>query len=621
MSSRAWAASAAAAAAVAAALVLVVVMTAQRRYERAFAFRMARTTAAYIAAVTPPPPPPPPPRPALRGRRRTRAPQPPPPPPPPAPAPAPLSAAARSYDLPALLTQARALRTLPGWSSDVEVYFGTAPLVDATAAPLSPDDLLHLDSGGRWRDGAALVPLKDRDGQEVVGAVAVRPRPAPHGPLPGGFGFTFPAAIVAVGAAATIAFRQRSLRNGGYVGAALLLALAAYGDVRAAARQSTDRWLVDTGRLLKEAATRLPPPRVRVAITDLATLVRDAEIVAGQPPESPPRRVKIDGERRAVVAVLIGSGRWIELRSVPAEIEAPKWLILLGPCALLGPIAIMALRWAERTPARRRRETVIAWGFLAPAALHLMIFTIGPAIYAIYLASLANFRALLRDPLTWNSFVTSAAYALYVPVSVALALAAALAVHRYRRRWSGRLVGAAFLLPYVASVVAVALLWQAIYRAGSLGMGRPDWLSNPNTALLALMVVSIWVHVGGQMLVFLGGLEAIPQTYFDAALVDGAGAWRRLWRVTLPLLRPVTWFVVLTGVISALQMFTLVFVLTQGGPFPLHATDVVVHRIYRTAFGPQAFGIASALAVMLGVVLLVFRWPQLKLLRRRARHA
>jgi multiple sugar transport system permease protein len=531
-----------------------------------------------------------------------------------------VSPAARSYDLPSLLTQAHALRTLPGWSSDVEVYFGTAPLVDATAPPLSPDDLEHLAAAGRWRDRAALVPLKDRDGQEVVGGVAVRPRPVPHGPLPGGFGFVFPAAIIAVGAAATIAFREHSLRRGGYIGAALLLALAGYLDVRAAARQSTDRWLVDTRRLLQEAATRLPPPRARVAITDLASMVRDGEIVAGDPGESAPRRVRIDGEARAVVAVLIGPGRWIELRSIPAEREAPKWLILLLPCALLGPMAILALRWAERTPVRTRRETAIAWGFLAPAALHLLVFTIGPTIYAIYLASTANIRALLRDPLTWNSFVTSAAYALYVPISVALALAAALAVHRYRRR-GGRLYRAAFLLPYVSSVVAVALLWQAIYRAGALGLGRPDWLSNPNTALLALMLVSIWVHVGGHMLVFLAGLDAIPQAYLDAALVDGAGAWRRFWRVTLPLLRPVTWFVVLTGVISALQMFTLVFVLTQGGPFPVHATDVVVHRIYRTAFGPQALGMASALALMLTVVVLIFRWPQLKLLRRQARHA
>jgi len=156
MSPRAWAAGAAAAGTVAAALVLAVVTTAQRRYERAFAFRMAVTTSAYIAAVTPPPPPPPPPprprtaRPAPRGRRRFPAPPPPPPRPPP------VSPSARSYDLLALLTQARALRTLPGWSSDVEVYFGTAPLVDATATPLSPDDLSQLAAGARWAGATVL---------------------------------------------------------------------------------------------------------------------------------------------------------------------------------------------------------------------------------------------------------------------------------------------------------------------------------------------------------------------------------------------------------------------------------------------------------------------------------
>src|SRR6266550_9040433 len=393
---RVWAAGAAAAATLAAALTLGVVRMAQRHYERAFAFRIAHTTAAYIAAVTPPPPPPPPAPPPrrrpptrVRGRKTPR-----PAPPPPAPPPPPVSETpfSRSYDLPTLLTQALALRTLPGWSSDVEVYFGTAPLIDATTPPLSPDDLPRLGTavapggaGGLWRGGTALVPLKDREGQEVVGAIAVRPHPMPHGPLPGGFGFAFPAALIAVAAAGVIA--------------------------------------------------------------------------AGEPAESAARRVRVDGERRAVVAVLIGSQRRIELRSVPAEIEAPRWLIGLLPAVLLGPLAIMGLRWAERTPVRRRRETAIAWGFLSPVALHLLLFTLGPAVYALYLASLAPVRTLVRDGLTWNAFLDSATYALYVPVSIALALGAALAVHGQRSHWSGRLLRSALLLPYVASVVAIAILW------------------------------------------------------------------------------------------------------------------------------------------------------------------
>ncbi|MGH7520407.1 MAG: carbohydrate ABC transporter permease [Gemmatimonadales bacterium] len=620
---RTWAAAAATAATVAAALALIVVHVAQRHYERQFAFRIAHTTAAYITAVTPPPPPPrPPPAPrAPRTARGRRAPVPPPPPPPAPPAPpAPSSPAARSYHLPSLLTQARALRTLPGWSSDVEVYFGTAPLVDATAAPLTPIDLNRLESAGeRWRSGSALVPLKDRDNREVVGAVEVRPRPLPHGPLPGGMGFAFPAAILAVSAAAAIAFRERSLRNGGYIGAALLLALACYVDVRTAARQSTDRWLLDTRRLLQEAATRMPAPRTRVTISDLAALVRDGEVVPGEPGESAPRRVRIEGSRRAVAAVLIGAGRWVDLRSAPAEIEAPRWLILLLPCALIGPLAILMLRWAERTPASQRRQTAVAWGFVAPAALHLAVFTIGPTFYAVYLARLASLPTLLRDPVTWISFRNAGIYALYVPVSVALALAAALAVHRYRDRWRGRLFSAAFLLPYAASVVTVALLWQVMYRSGSLGLGKPDWLSSARTALPALMLMSLWAHAGGQMLVFLAGLQRIPQAYLDAARVDGAGAWRRFWRITLPLLRPITGFVIVTGLLSALQLFTFVSVLTQGGP--LQSTEVPVHHVYQTAFGSYAFGGASALALLIFVVLLVFRWPQLRLLGRQVADA
>jgi len=609
---RGWAAAATAAAVVAATVTLSVARWAESRYERAFAFRIAATTAAYLAAVTPSPP-----------TRRGSLPLP-------------------GYYLPQLLTQARALRTLPGWTSEVEVYHGTAPLVDATAPPLSPDDLERFESeGGRWRDGAALVPLKDREGREVVGAVAVRPRPMPRGPLPGGIGFALPVALLAVGAAAAIAFRQRSLRRGGYAAAALLLGVAAYADVRAAAQRSTDRWLNDTRLLLQEAATRLPAPRSRVAIADLAALIRDAELVPGEPAESAPRRVRIDGKRRAVASVLIGPGRWVELRTVPEEAYTTGWSAVLLACAFLGPFAILALRWAERTPRRQRRETAIAWGFLAPAGLHLAIFSLGPLLFALYLAvhrwtggresidppavrplvGLANFAAALRDPLTWVSLRNTALYSLYVPISVAIALAVAVALSRYRRGWGVRVLRTAFLLPYVASVVAVALVWQRILQAGSLGLGRSDWLSNPNTALLALMLLSLWAHVGGQMVVFLAGLQRIPQAYLDAARIDGASGWQRFWRITFPLLRPVTLFVLVTGIVGAFQVFTYVYVLTRGGPFPQYSTDVLVHRIYQTAWGSQEFGAASALSLLFFLLLLVLTLAQLRLLGRQVEHA
>ena len=594
MSRPRWASGATLLATLSAGLTVVVVHVAQRHYQHAFAFRIARTTAAYIAAVTPPPPPPAEPR-----RPKRAAPV----------APQPL-VVAKNYDLPSLLTQSRALRTLPGFSSDVEVYYGTAPLVDATAPPLSPDDLRALQAtDGRWREGAALVPLPDRDGKRVVGAVAVRLHRGANGPLPGGFGLVIPAALLAIAAAGVVAWRARSLRRGGYAGAAVILAVASYVDVRYAAKTSTDRWLFDARRLLQEAATRLPAPRTRVSIEDLAALVRDGDVVAGEPGESAARRVVVDGTPKAVVAVLIGPARWVELRSAPAERTAPPWLLVLLPCALLGPLAIWMLRWAERTAPRERRENSIAWTFLAPAVLHLAVFTIAPTAYAIWLAGRAGLPAVLRDPATWTSFRTTLMYALYVPVSIVVALGGALAVHRYRDRWVGRLLSAAFVAPYVSSVVAVALVWQVIARAASFGLGQADWLSDPRTALPALMLLSMWAHVGGQMLVLLAGLHRIPREFLDAARVDGAGAWRRLFRITLPLLRPVLGLVLVTGLISAMQMFTLVYVLKPPG------IVTVVTGSYAAAWSSQAFGIGSAIALLLLFALVVLRWPQVRIVR------
>jgi len=185
-----------------------------------------------------------------------------------------------------------------------------------------------------------------------------------------------------------------------------------------------------------------------------------------------------------------------------------------------------------------------------------------------------------------------------------------------------------FFLPYVSSVVAVTLVWQWMYHADfglinyllSFVHVRPvDWLGNPKTALLAVMVVSVWVQLGYQMTVFLAGLNGIPQTYLDAARVDGAGAWQRFWKVTFPLLRPVTLFVLVTDVIGSFQVFTYVYVLTEGGP--LHATDVIAYRIYQTAWEFLQFGYASALAVLLFVVLFAVTRVQFRLLGRRVEYA
>src|SRR5260370_30397632 len=147
------------------------------------------------------------------------------------------------------------------------------------------------------------------------------------------------------------------------------------------------------------------------------------------------------------------------------------------------------------------------------------------------------------------------------------------------------------------------LLNHLLTRAG---LAPLNWLGDPKTALLAVMLVSVWTQLGYQLTVFLAGLRAIPQAYLDAARVDGANAWQRFWRVTFPLLWPVTLFVLVTGIVGAFQVLALVMVLTGGGP--LGATDVLLDLIYRTALELLPFGDAIALAPLLFAPLFRVTW-------------
>ncbi len=195
-----------------------------------------------------------------------------------------------------------------------------------------------------------------------------------------------------------------------------------------------------------------------------------------------------------------------------------------------------------------------------------------------------------------------------------MAIALGLAMLLRRHSTITRIARTAFLLPYVSSVVAIAIVWQRL-----LSLGPVDWLSNPGTALAAVMVVWMWTQVGFQMVVFLAGLQAIPDAYIEAARVDGANAWRRFWRVTFPLLKPVTLFVLVTGIIASFQVFTPVYVMTDGGP--RHGTDVLAYRVYQSAWEFLQFGYGSAQALLLFAVLFGVTWVQFKLLGKRVAYA
>ena len=333
------------------------------------------------------------------------------------------------------------------------------------------------------------------------------------------------------------------------------------------------------------------------------------------------------------------------LRFDPLHLEPPDGqvaaILLLLPM-LVASAAVLMTAWiasARRTPAERR-TTAAAWGFLAPSALHLLVFTLGPLLFTLYLSlhdwdllaarrpfiGLGNYRELVADPLFWKALRNTALYSLYVPVTMLLALGAALLLNQPLR--GVRILRAIVFLPTIVSYVAIAMVWQWMYHAdyglfnyvirlfGGTGI---DWLGNPSTALVAVMIVSAWVQLGYQMIVYLAGLQGIPAHLHEAARLDGAGAWQRLRFVTWPLLRPVSLFLFITGVIWSFQVFALVYVMTEGGP--LHETDVLVYQIYQQAFEFRRMGYASAMSWVLFAILAGLTYAQWRLLNRRVDHA
>lgn len=230
---------------------------------------------------------------------------------------------------------------------------------------------------------------------------------------------------------------------------------------------------------------------------------------------------------------------------------------------------------------------------------------------------LAHYRALMHDPLIAHSLLVTSAYAaLSVPLQLGIGLAMATVLNQ--KLVARGFFRTLFYVPVVISGVAVALLWKWIFspQIGLLntvlrwvGVAGPDWLGNPHTAIIALVVMSLWGS-GGAMVIFLAGLQGVPRPLYDAARVDGANAPRVFRYITLPILSPIILFVLVMHLIAALQLFTQPFIMTQGGPD--NATMFYMLYLYQNAFQMFHLGYASAMAWLLfvyiiGLTLLVFR--------------
>ena len=291
-----------------------------------------------------------------------------------------------------------------------------------------------------------------------------------------------------------------------------------------------------------------------------------------------------------------------------------------------------------RTAARplQFREASCAWMFLAPSLVHLLVFSLGPIVFSLWLSfhewdllsqdrpfvGLSNYRTLAADPEFLRSLGNTAIYVLFVPIGMAVALAIALLLNR--RIPGVRALRAIFFLPYITSFVAISLVWRWMFQPdigllngvlARIGLPAQPWLSSPATALPSLMLMSVWMYAGYMMIIFLAGLQSIPESLYESARIDGANAWQRFRHITLPMLQPTTLFLLVTMVIFMFQVFTAVYVMTEGGP--LHATDVIVYHIYRNAWEYLRMGYASAMAWVLFAIVFVITLVQFRFLGSR----
>jgi multiple sugar transport system permease protein len=285
---------------------------------------------------------------------------------------------------------------------------------------------------------------------------------------------------------------------------------------------------------------------------------------------------------------------------------------------------------------RLRGQALAGWALIGPALIHLGVFALWPIGFVVYMSlfkwpllgderqftGLSNFRILLGDSAFFHALGNSALYTLLtVPVTLLLALALAVLLSQPLRLQG--LLRTLYFLPVVTSSVAVAMVFSWVYHPefgllnyglSLLGVKGPNWLGDPRTALCALAIMSVWKGLGYSMVIYLAGLSAIPQELYEACALEGAGAWHRFWHVTVPLLKPTTVFLAVTGVIGSFQVFTAVYTMTKGGP--LRSTDVVVYHIFRSAFERFHLGYASAQALVLFAVILAVTLLQVRLLRK-----
>ncbi|SDX54134.1 carbohydrate ABC transporter permease [Litoreibacter albidus] len=282
--------------------------------------------------------------------------------------------------------------------------------------------------------------------------------------------------------------------------------------------------------------------------------------------------------------------------------------------------------------ARKRRNLIVAYSFIAPNFMGFALFTLGPIFFALVLAfmhwdgstemtyaGLDNFWKLFEDRAFQSAFWNTIIYTVFV-VPLTLVCSLGLAILLNQKIFGRDFFRTVAFFPYVASLVAVAVVWNmllnpdfgpvnmVLYSLGVDPKNLPGWAADKDWAMVTIILFSVWKSMGYFMVIYLAGLQGIPAELYEAADIDGANSWQKLTRITLPQLAPTTFFVSVMLTIQSFKVFDQIFMLTQGGPGT--STLVLVYHIYNEAFISWDLGYSSMVALVLFLLVLVITLAQ-----------
>ncbi|MDP4191530.1 MAG: sugar ABC transporter permease [Bacteroidota bacterium] len=286
---------------------------------------------------------------------------------------------------------------------------------------------------------------------------------------------------------------------------------------------------------------------------------------------------------------------------------------------------------------KSKKDLLSALLFLSPTLVIFTTFILFPVLFSFYLSfqswnmfstqstfiGLENYSRMFSSDEFWMVLKNTLIYTLgTIPLNMALSLIIAYVLNKKLK--GKKFLRTAFFAPVVISPVAAAVIWRWLYDPnfgllnyfiGLFGIKAINWLNDPTAAMFALIIMGVWKTLGVNMVLFSAGLQGIPESYYEAAQLDGAGRWAKFWHITIPMLSPTTFFIMIMSMIGSFQVFDIVYVLTSGGP--LGSTKVLVFYIYEHAFKFFEMGYASAVSYFLFAILFIFTMLQVKYMRSK----